>query len=124
MSVAVVWIDQLHAKLFQITPEKMERKHLDSRYLDHHTHSLDRLDVERQNAKFFGRVADELTAATQVLILGPGVGKHQFQNHLFEHYPLVAKRVAGCETVDHPSDGQIAALARQFFKLGLGQSSA
>ena len=118
MSIFVVWIDRQHAKLFHFSNEKMERKNLSSSHPEHHTHREDRMDDDQHERKFFGEVARELAAAAQILILGPGVAKHHFQNHLAEHVPALAKKVAGCETVDHPSDAQIAALARRFFRLG------
>ncbi len=121
MSISIVWIDREHAKLFQLSNEKMERKHLESRHQDHHTHRLDNLDQNDYGQAFFSQVVAELADPLKILILGPGVGKHHFQNYLTEHWPLFAKRVVGCEAVDHPTDPQIAALAKKFFGTTLRQ---
>ena len=119
MSIFVIWVDREHAKLFQFSNEKMERKHLQARHQDHHTHPVDDLDLKRRETKFFSEVTPHLSEATRILILGPGVAKHHFQNYLIEHFPILAKKVVGCENVDHPTDPQIAALARKFFNLSM-----
>ncbi len=116
MSMFVVWIDREHAKLLQFSQEKMERKNLQAHHQEHHTHALDALDLQRQEREFFARIGVELENAGKTLILGPGLAKHHFLNYLMENVPAVAKTVAGCETVDHPTDAQLAAYAMKFFK--------
>lgn len=116
-SVSVVWIDREQAKVFQISQEKMERKSIRAKHVEHHTHSIEEIDRARFARAFFTEVAKDLEGASSILILGPGLAKHQFQTHLVEHHPMLAKRIAGCETVDHPTDAQIAAMAQTFFKL-------
>ena len=113
MSFFAVWIDRETAKLFQVSLEKMERQTIHFRYSDHHTHSLDELDRKQQERRFFSEVVEKLGPAENILILGPGVAKHHFQNFLIEHYPSLARKVVGCETVDHPTDSQIAAMAKK-----------
>lgn len=121
MSIFVIWVDREHARIFQFSNEKMERKHLQARHQDHHTHPFDGIDQKKQESEFFTEVITHLAIpeveSTRILILGPGVAKHHFQNFLNEHQPALAKKVVGCETVDHPTDAQIAALARKFFNL-------
>ena len=115
MTCFIVWMDRENAKVFHFSREKMERKTLKSHSHDHHTHRMDNRDAERMEKKLFQEVAEELSSNSQILILGPGVAKHHFQNYLNEHHPILAKKVVACETVDHPSDSQIAAQAMRFF---------
>lgn len=115
MSVFVVWVDRETAKVFQFSNEKMERTVLHAQNSEHHTHALESVDHQRQERSFFKDVVGRLAEAARILILGPGVAKHHFQTYLMEQFPAVAKRVVGCETVDHPTDPQIAALAKRFF---------
>ncbi|MDR3608581.1 MAG: hypothetical protein P4M08_14555 [Oligoflexia bacterium] len=117
MSFTAIWIDRENAKLFHFSNSKMERVSLRSRHQDHHTHPFDQLDHQQQDRKFFAEIATHLADSTRVLILGPGVAKHHFQNYLVEQLPAVAKTIVGCETVDHPTGAQIAALAQKFFNL-------
>lgn len=115
MAYVVVWIDREHAKIFNLSQEKMQRTQLDSTHVDHHTHRRDAVEVAKQERHFFASVAGHLEDATKILILGPGMAKHHFQTYLTEQDPGVAKKIAGCETVDHPTDAQVAAAARRFF---------
>src|SRR5689334_9759493 len=117
MTCFLIWIDRSSAKVFQVSPEKMERKILKSHYHDHHTHRLDSRDFEQMEKKPFQEAAEILSQEGQILILGPGVVKHHFLNYLNEHYPVLSKKVVGCESVDHPTDSQIAAQALKYFKV-------
>ena len=123
MSALVIWIDREHAKLFQFSEEKMERKNLKSHHTDHHTHPFDQLDIKRQEHEFHSEIATHLNDCERILIVGPGVAKNHFQNFLTEHFPALARKVAGCETLDHPTDPQIAALARKFFSAAAPRAS-
>ena len=123
MSLTVVWIDRENAKLFQFSSEKMERKHVEERHADHHTHRNEAIVQQLHERVFFSKVVPHLNESSEVLILGPGVAKHHFQNHLNEHFPAIARKVVGCETVDHPTDPEIAAMARKFFCADVGSVS-
>lgn len=117
MTSLAIWLDQEQAKFFRFNNEKVETSHLKSKHQDHHHHHPDHLDQQRQEHAFFAEAAGKITDASRVLILGPGGAKDHFHKYLVEHHAEMAKRVAGCETVDHPSDPQIAAHARKFFDL-------
>lgn len=117
MSIFAVWIDREHAKIFQVAADKMERQTVQSGAPTHHTHQKDHLDQERQEHRLFAEVVTKLKEATNLLIIGPGIAKHHFQNYLTEHHPILARKISACETVDHPTDHQIAALAKKFYKI-------
>lgn len=123
MSSFVIWIDREHAKIFHFSNEKMERKNFKSKHAEHHTHRMEQAEHQRQEQAFFSEIVTSLRDAAHILILGPGVSKHHFQNYLMEHLPLLAKRIVGCEPVDHPTDPQIAAYARKFFQMPVSASS-
>ncbi len=114
MNVAVIWIDREHALLYLISNEKMERQKFTHHHKENHRHVRDSIEKGLEEKGLFQDVGNALNAADQILILGPGVAKHHFQNYLMEQKPMVARKISGVETVDHPSDGQIAAMARKF----------
>lgn len=114
MTVSVVWLDREHAKLFHFSEEKMERETCHASRHDHHTHKLDQNEYE--DVTLYDSVANKLQNAKRILILGPGTAKTHFLTRLKERYSSLAKRVVGCETTDHPTDGQIAAYAMKYFK--------
>lgn len=118
MANYVVFLDHEHAKIFELHPENVVEATLKKHEIKHHT-SHDK-DHTRHSEKFFHEVAGKLLNAHEVLLVGPGIAKEHFMSHLKEHHhEQIAKKVVGIETVDHPTDGQIVAMAKKFFKAHL-----
>lgn len=116
MKLSVIWIDRETARIFHLSNDQMERTRVKATHMDHHTHARDQLDHKREENSLFKDAAANLADSDRILVIGPSVTKHHFQNYLMEQRPQLAKRVAGIETVDHPTDAQIAALAKRFFE--------
>lgn len=115
MSSYVVWIDTSHAKLFNLTPQGIKTEEVKSHNHDHHGYNP--RDEHREHDKFYHEVAHKLTAAVEILLVGPGVGKEQFKHHLEKHHHAdVAKKILAVENMDHPTDAQVVAHAKKFFK--------
>jgi hypothetical protein len=68
------------------------------------------------DVKFLHEVAQLVADAGAILIGGLGSAKAELVKHIQHHDPKVMKAVLGVETVDHPSDAQLVAHARKFFK--------
>ena len=51
----------------------------------------------------------------EVLVTGSRTGLADFKHYADKHRPDIAKHIVAYETVDHPTQGQLLALARQFF---------
>ncbi len=114
--VAVIWIDREHAKLFYFSEtgfQKKEKFHASRK--DHHTHARDGYDLQREENFLFREAAQALENVEKILIVGPGISKHHFRNYLREQSPMVFRKVLAVENCDHPTDAQIAALARTFY---------
>jgi hypothetical protein len=54
--------------------------------------------------------------AGAVLITGPANAKTELVKHISQHDSRLMRIIVGVETVDHPSDGQLVAHARHYFK--------
>ncbi|MGZ3695301.1 MAG: eRF1 domain 2 [Bdellovibrionota bacterium] len=117
MKFSIIWIDREHARIFHFSEESMERKRIRTGHTDHHTHRKEGIAAQKDEKALFIEAKDELASSDRVLIVGPSMAKHHFQTFLMEHYPALAKKVVGLETVDHPSDGQIAAIAKTYIEL-------
>jgi hypothetical protein len=64
----------------------------------------------------FARLAQMALRCGTVLVVGPGSAKHEFVKFLARNHPgALEEHVAGVETVDHPTDAQLVALARAAF---------
>jgi hypothetical protein len=55
-------------------------------------------------------------AAHEILIVGPSTAKIAFKKHLHRRQPALAKKVVAVETLNHPSEGELLAYARKYFK--------
>jgi hypothetical protein len=64
-------------------------------------------------------VADAIANEAAILIGGPGEAKLQFSHFRRDHRPAIAARVWDVVTIDHPTDRQIVAAARQAFRAGV-----
>lgn len=110
-----VWIDHKEAKIYQIQPEAFEL----SRVSAPHHHVKRKTEEQGKHADahlFFGEVAAKLQGAEQLLIVGPASAKLDFIRHLHQHDRALESKVLGVETLDHPTDGQIVAYVRHYFK--------
>jgi len=116
---ALVWIDHRLAKVFGIDADTEQTLVIHSSHAHEHLHhkanSIDsgHVPVDRD---FLERVAAAVAHAGAILISGPSSAKTELHRYLESRHPQVATKVSGVETLDHPSDGQLIAHARRFFK--------
>ncbi|MHB1101616.1 MAG: translational machinery protein [Devosia sp.] len=116
---ACVWIDHREAKVFGIGAEEAGKTEIASQEPRHHIHrKADHVDLgtEPTDHRFLAEVAQALTHAQAILIAGPGRARSELAGYLNEHFPAIGKRVWGVEPMDHPSDGQLIAAARKYFR--------
>ncbi len=115
---AIVWMDHHHAtvidfsiddkhvvKVDAVEPRKLHRKSGPMGA----GHAPD--DVE-----FFEAVVAAIGDSVEVVIAGPGNAKLAFVKHVEKKHAQTAKRIVGTETLDHPSDRELLAFARKYFR--------
>ncbi len=115
---ALVWIDHVEAHVMHISPDDVEKSLIQPNEQHHKLHSrVGTLGSGRapEDQDYYHRVAQALTGATEILIVGPAQAKLQLVKHIHSHDPALVSKVVGVETVDHPSDGQLIAYARKYF---------
>lgn len=116
---AVVWIDHREARVFHFSPTELDKLviHPDrpAKQVHHKAGSVGAGHTAGDH-EFLHAVADAIADAGAVLITGPGNCKAELVRHIEAHDPALKKLIAGVETVDHPSDGQLVAHARKYFK--------
>jgi hypothetical protein len=64
----------------------------------------------------FAAVAAALQGVHEVLLTGPGLARDEFRAWCRQHQPAVGQTIIASVVSDHPSDPQLVALARQYFK--------
>jgi stalled ribosome rescue protein Dom34 len=116
---AIVWIDHREAKIFHINATEVDRlvvhPHDPTKHLHHKANSIGSGNAPLDH-EFFESVADAISDAKEILITGPSSAKSELVAHITHHHPELARRILGVETIDHPSDGALIAIARIHFK--------
>jgi stalled ribosome rescue protein Dom34 len=116
---ALVWIDHHEAKVFQFDTIDVEHTTIHSshphQHLHHKANSGDSGHAPVDKG-FLERVAECIAHAGAVLITGPASAKTELAAHIERSSPELAKRISGIEPMDHPTDGELVAFARSYFK--------
>ena len=113
-----VWIDHKEARIFHVEPKSFDEATLVAPHRHVHRHAKGAAE-ERHHPEdqhhFFRDVAKSLEQAEQILILGPSTAKLQLLSYLHENDKALVPKIVGIETVDHPTNKQIVAYAREYF---------
>ena len=108
---AVVWIDHQQAQVLHFDSDPMQAQKIKA----HNHHTRQHGSQVRTEHEFFGEVCDALAGIKEVLVTGAHKAQADFRHYVEKHRAPIAQQIVGWETVDHPSEGQLAALARKFF---------
>jgi stalled ribosome rescue protein Dom34 len=114
-----IWIDHKEAHVFHIHPDEIDETTVKAPQHLHHRHPKGPEGGKEHpdDAKrFFHEVARLLDSAEEILIVGPSTGKLELLRYLHRHDHALESRIVGVETVDHPTDGQLVAYAKKYFK--------
>jgi stalled ribosome rescue protein Dom34 len=116
---AVVWIDHKEARVFHVSPDATDEKTVLAPQHHMHRHPKGHGEAKTHPAeahRFFAEVARELHDVDALLIVGPSSAKLEFFKYVHEHERKLEAKVVGVESADHPTDGEIVARARAYFK--------
>lgn len=116
---AVVWIDHLEARIFHFNVAEADqlvlRPHNPTRHIHHKANSIGSGHAAEDH-EFLRQVADAIADAGAILVTGPAKTKNELVKHMARHAPLVSAKIAGVETLDRLTDGELVAHARTYFK--------
>lgn len=116
---AVVWIDHIEAHVLYVSPDAVEQSIVQPanppRHLQRKRGSVSG-SRQPEDQHYYHDVADALKDAVEILVVGPGHAKLELIKHVHAHDRGLVDRIVGVETVDHPSDKQLAAYARTYFE--------
>lgn len=115
---AIVLIDHHKAEVLQFDAEHLQAQKLKSRsqHRLHSHHTRQPGSDVRTDHEFFSEVCDALDGVGEVLVAGGHTSQADFRHYVEKHRPAVAKQIVAWETVDHPTEGQLLALAKKHFK--------
>ncbi len=131
---AVVWIDRREAHVVMFDREHIEAQRIHSR--SHHKATGGHVGSNHQahgrgpslsgahspdgghsssDDHFYHEVAQALTGVSEILVTGPAQAKDEFRAHCQRHDKAIDAAIVDVVASDHPSDGQLVALARRYF---------
>ena len=116
---AIVWIDHREAKIYHVDADAVDKAVVNAHGSGHHLQHKANITGSGHHGvdkEFFNRVIEALTHTGAILITGPANARLEFKNYIAQVRPDLEKRISGVEALDHPSDGELIALARKFFK--------
>ncbi len=115
----VVWIDHHEARVFHFSASEADeivvRPKDPVRHIHHKANSIGSGHASEDQA-YLQEVTNALADAGAILITGPSNEKTALVDHIGHHAPAIKAKIRGVEALDHPTDGEIVALARKFFK--------
>ena len=113
-----VWLDHTEARIFHVDAASFDAAQIAAP--QHHVHRHPKVTAEHEHPvdaqKYFHEIAHALEKAEEILILGPSTAKLAFIKHVHRHDHALVPKIIGVETVDHPTDGQLAAYVRRYFE--------
>lgn len=116
---AIVWLDHRSARVIRFSRDDSVLSEMHSTTEERRLHRKSGVPGSGHapdDHQFFDVVVEELAQVPAVLIVGPGTAKKAFELWLQHRHPDVSRRIVGVETLDHPTDGELLAHARKFFK--------
>jgi stalled ribosome rescue protein Dom34 len=116
---AVIWIDHKEARIFHVHPDATDETTILAPQHHIHRHPKGRGEAREHPDdahRFFADVARALAGVDAILITGPSSAKLEFFRYVHEHEHRLESQVVGIETADHPTDGEIVARAKSYFK--------
>lgn len=116
---AVVWLDHREAKVFFFDRDSFDEVGLASGKPHQHLHHKAGSVAGKRSAEdhhFYHSIVETLQPAKEWLILGPSTAKLEFVKHVHKHDAKLADHIVGVESADHPTDKQVVAHARAYFK--------
>jgi stalled ribosome rescue protein Dom34 len=112
LTQAVILIDHQNARVLRLDATSAQGGQLHA-----HTHNTRQHgSAVRTEHEFFGDVCAALAGISEVLVMGSHLAQTDFRHFIEKHRPHVVPLIVGWETVDHPSEGQLLALARKFYE--------
>jgi stalled ribosome rescue protein Dom34 len=116
---AVVWVDHDQARVIHFSAEDAVESvvHPAERHRHlHHKRGSIGAGHRNEDQDFYHAIAQALRGATEILVTGPANAKGELLKHLETHDREIAACIIGAKSVDHPSDGQLLAYARDYFR--------
>lgn len=115
----LVWIDHEQARIFAIGLDDADEQTIVDAGPTHHVHrKIDHLERANSTTErtFLSAIGEALKPALAIMIVGPGNARTELADSLRAKFPQIAARIWVNRASDHPTDPQLVASARAYFK--------
>lgn len=115
----VVWMDHSEARLFAIDAGDAELTTVRSSHqVGHFHHRAGTVGSGKQDEDraYLTAIEVEVRNYDEFLVVGPGTAKLDLIRHIDRHATDLKHKLVAVKAADHPTDPQIVAYARKFFK--------
>lgn len=117
---AIVWLDRSEAHVIMFDREHIESERIKSRST--HKGPGGRGDIVNEShatknidENYYHSIAEALKGVHEILVTGPAQAKDEFKAHCAHHDKAIDKAIVDVISSDHPSDGQLVAMAKKYF---------
>lgn len=117
---AAVWMDHEQARVFHVERDSFDeqtlnapKSHIASSKKGKDTHHR---GESHDDKVYYDTIAKAVSDAQEILVLGPGTAKVAFMRYVHKSEPRLETKIVGVESADHPTDGQIVAHVRKYFR--------
>jgi hypothetical protein len=120
MSHATVWLDHREARIFRLSSPDVDKSTVRPMLHPERWHSRGESAPTAHpddDRRFFADLSNALSGYAHILVIGPSSAKTQFVSYAHDCNRGLEQRIDGVETVDHPTDRQVVALGKKYFKL-------
>lgn len=115
MSSSAVWVDSEHAKIFKFENGKVQAHEIKNSQPMHHNRNLK--DDMHHTDHFYHEVAAYLEKnVDELVVVGPGISKNHFADHLRKHHKNLAKKIKNIKSLHNGPDYYIIEEARKMFQ--------
>ena len=119
---AIVWLDRNEAHIILFDREHIAAQKIKSRSTHKASGAPGRGDLPKTphspkngDEEYYHAIAESLKGVHEILVTGPAQAKDEFKAHCARHDKDIDKAIVDVIASDHPSDGQLVAMARQYF---------
>ena len=118
-SHAIIWMDSREAHVFKFNKDDVEtdriKAHLPFSKVHHKAGVIGSGHMHTDHA-YCHEVAEALSGVQEWILAGPGMAKEDMERYLSTSLPELHKTLLAVEPMDHPTDNELVAHARRFFK--------
>ncbi|HWW19361.1 MAG TPA: hypothetical protein VNZ06_01035 [Steroidobacteraceae bacterium] len=115
----VIWMDHRQAHIISFDSEREVGAQVHAHHTPEHLHHKANTRGSGHapvDQAFLRDIVEAVRHSGHILVTGPSGAKNDWCRFVELHHPQTFQKIVGVQSLDHPSDGQLLALARKFMR--------